>query len=255
MTAYSFPDHDATAVVGRRIGAWFIDLLIYLILAWVLSLAISNNGSQQRDLTGAAATGSQFCDQWNRTHDGFCFKFSSGGKTTALTYESSAYPFIVVFGHMALYALFQGLLGGSLGKLAVGLRVVDSNGELCGIGRSFIRTFMWVVDAITFMLPIVGGVLLLSTKGHRRVGDMAASTYVVDKSDVGHTVQIPGVAVPAGVYGSAPGGAPLPWSQPPVAPDGPRWDAERDTYIQWDQASSAWLEWDEQTKQWKAIST
>ena len=289
VTAYSyqgtFAGHDSTAVVGRRIGAWFIDLLIYLLLAWLLSLAIPNNGSKSYDLTGSGTTGTEFCDQWNANHNGFCLHFDSNGKTTAFTYETSAYPFVVVFGHMALYALVQGLLGGSLGKLAVGLRVVDSNGDLCGIGRSFIRTFLWVVDAITLALPIVGGVLMLSTKGHRRVGDMAAGTYVVAKSEVGHPVQIPGRTLPAGSYGSVPPrpqawGQPQPpaWGQPaqpqqggwsaPVqgdqsaasgstsaSPEGPRWDPDRNTYIQWDAASSAWLEWDDTAKQWTSIST
>ncbi len=275
MTSYAFRAHDSTAVVGRRIGAWFIDLAVYLVLAWVLSLAVSNNGTKQYDLTGSNQSGTEFCDQWNNSHDGFCFHFNSGGKETALTYESNAYPFIVVFGHMALYSLIQGIFGGSPGKLLVGLRVVDSNGDLCGIWRSFVRTILWIVDAITFMLPIVGGVLMLSTKGHRRVGDMAAGTYVVDKHEVGHPVQIPGRTVPADAYGSAPAGPGAwgqqppagPWGQPPAGPlpgppanqpvaaDGPRWDPDRNTYIQWDRGSGSWLEWDDDVKQWKAIST
>lgn len=274
MTAYA-QTVDPTRVVGRRIGAWAIDLLIYLILAWVLSLAIHNNGSRQVDLTNSQQTGTQYCDQWRQSHDGYCFNFSSGTQKTAYTVTPSPYPFVVVFGHMALYALVQGLLGASLGKLAVGLRVVDSNGELCGIRRSFIRTFLWIVDAITLTIPLVGGVLMVSTKGHRRVGDMGAGTFVVDKAAVGYPVAEPGLSAaaqgpsPFPGYGQPPGYGPPPWSgptpgqaEPPTdtaAPSGnehaPRWDPARDTYIQWDDNRQAWLEWDDSVKEWKPIST
>ncbi len=292
MTAFAYQSHDSTAVVGRRIGAWFIDLIIYLVLAFSIQAAIPNNAAKTYDLTGANVTPSEFCSQWKANHSGLCFDLSSSSTKQAFTYQSTAYPFIIVFGHMALYALVQGLLGGSLGKLAVGLRVVDEDGNLCGVGKSFIRTFLWIIDGITFALPIVGGVLMVSTKGHRRVGDMAAHTYVVDKGEVGHPVQIPGVTAPAaGIPGPPPAGAwgapQQPWGQPgpggqpwgppggtsaggwaqpgtpaqqppadqPAAVDAPRWDPDRNTYIQWDTNRSAWLEWDDTAKEWKPIST
>ena len=136
---------------------------------------------------------------------------------------------IFVVGHMVVYAVVSGLLGGSLGKLAVGLRVVTNDGRRAGIGKHLLRTFLWVGDGIICMLPIVGGILMVSTKGHRRLGDMGASTLVVDKSMVGQPLHVPGVTAPESAYG--PGytppsyGAPAGWDLggPAGPPQQPGW--------------------------------
>ena len=46
--------------------------------------------------------------------------------------------------------------------------------------------------------PLVGGITMLSSSGNRRVGDMAAKTFVVRASQVGHPVPVGGVnTIPA----------------------------------------------------------
>jgi uncharacterized RDD family membrane protein YckC len=266
---YASPTHDPTAVLGRRIGAWFIDLGIYIAFSILIGLAFAgsaNAASGQHDLTGTGQTGTEYCNEWNLHHQGTCLHLTANGKETAYTFEVTLYPFLVVAGHMALYAIIQGIFGASLGMLMVGLRVVKSNGEPCGMWRSFVRTFMWIIDAITFTLPVVGGVLMVSTKGHRRAGDMAAGTFVVDKSDAGVPLYIPGLTgtPPPGwePYGGWPppaGSGPWVTAPPPdhqtFQGEGPHWDPARDTYIQWDPNVSAWLEWDDTAKAWKPIST
>ena len=47
--------------------------------------------------------------------------------------------------------LLQGIAGASIGKLIVGLRVVNGGGAVCGIGRAFVRWLLLIVDA--FLLP------------------------------------------------------------------------------------------------------
>jgi hypothetical protein len=105
----------------------------------------------------------------------------------------------------------------------VGLRVVDqTTGQLAGFGKSLGRTLMWIVDSFPFFLPLVGLITGLSSKGHRRVGDMVAKTLVVDKRQVGTPPLVPGLTAPDGAYAPMPPGqyAPPPpgqYAPPPPA--------------------------------------
>lgn len=287
---YGPPPGDPTNVVGRRIGAWFIDLLIYLVL---VVAAVAASGTWETDSVAKPneQEGQMYCDDWYDDNEGVC-SYSDGTAIT-IAYDPAFITGAFLF-NLVGYIVIQGLAGGSLGKLAVGLRVVDKDGRQAGIGKSAIRTLLWVVDAITCGFPVVGGVLIVSTKGHRRVGDMAASTYVVDKNQVGHPLAVPGVTAgwpgspggypPAG-YGQAPGygqpsaygqQAPTSWQPPaagdqatagpgafPTSPppqaapapsgDGPTWDADRNAYIQYDRDQGAWMQFDDSSKQWRPI--
>lgn len=78
-----------------------------------------------------------------------------------------------------VFVLVEGLAGGSPGKLAVGLRVVQRDGRRANLGQVIVRWLMWVVDAAPYCFPVVGLVVALSSRGHRRVGDMVAGTHVV----------------------------------------------------------------------------
>jgi len=256
VTASSLPlTHDATAVVGRRIAAWFIDLLVYLALGFLFSLAFLQNSNSVKQYDVTPGGGSAFCTQWRETHNGFCF--SSNDQATTVKVNASSFLYFGI--HFLAYAVIQGLAGGSIGKLAVGLRVVTSDGQLCGVGRSFARTVLWVVDAVTFALPILGGILMLTTKGHRRLGDMAAGTYVVPKEAVGHPVEVPGLTAPmAGRYGPASTSSYPPYQAgpgPASDTNGPRWDPARNAYIQWDAGQNRWVQYDNDARQWKPIDT
>ncbi len=282
----SATNSDATAVVGRRIGAWVIDLIIYLVIAFVVASALGFGTKTTTFSTKEQAA--TYCDTWRTDHSGgFCFNLGDQNQGTAYTSDHPAGGAAILLGHLVAYALLQGVLGGSLGKLAVGLRVVDAEGKQAGIGKSFLRTILWVADAITFALPIVGGILLLSTKGHRRLGDMAAGTYVVDKNNVGRPplggYGTPGYGAGGGYgqasgygTGGAPGWAPPPsgpgawgapanqgtWGSPSAPPatsssasgDEPTWDQARNAYIQYDRDRSEWMQWDDTTKAWGPIS-
>lgn len=286
MTAYSAPS-DPTNVVGKRIGAWILDLVVYLILAFAFSSITGGVEMQTYDATSQEAA-EFYCDAWQEENDGFCGTTSNNGEHSAMTIKGGPGGLLFWAGHLAAYALVQGLAGGSLGKLAVGLRVVDENGQVAGIGRSFVRTIAWILDAITCAIPVIGGVLLVSTKGHRRLGDMIAGTYVVDKDAVGQPVT-PGISpnpgqgawgtpgAGSGWPAAGPGGFPgspttgNPWtpsagSPPPgpgpVAPssfgggngEGPTWDPARNAYIQYDRDQGRWLQWDDNLKTWSPIS-
>ena len=189
---------DPTAVVVRRFDAWCIDLLLYLVVMFVLLIPL---GGEERFFFHADKSGSPVanssCAEWSQHHTGFCVTQAivddiPGNGTTQITIiDFGLTTFLLLVVPMLAYALFQGLMGGSPGKLALGLRVVKPDGSPAGVWRSVARTLMWVFDAIFFGLPVVGAVFLLTTKRHQRLGDLTASTFVVDRGDVGQPIVAP----------------------------------------------------------------
>lgn len=208
---------DPTAATGRRIMAWIIDAIVYIALSGVLSILLADE-TKSYDLSQSSLTATQFCENWRAVNNGTCANL---GNTVWTVRQSPSTPFFIFLGLFVLFCVVQGLLGGSLGKLALGLRIVKADGRQAGIGASFLRTLLWIVDGITCGLPIVGGICMLSTKGHRRVGDMAAGTFVVPKAQIGTPLQIAGLTT--GNYASypmqtpgAPYGQPGMYGQPPT---------------------------------------
>ena len=70
-----------------------------------------------------------------------------------------------------------------------GLRVVTPEGEKPGLGRALVRWAVFAVDG-PLSLFICGIVTSSVSAGHRRLGDMAAGTYVIGKADVGRPVAV-----------------------------------------------------------------
>ncbi len=74
--------------------------------------------------------------------------------------------------------MLEGYLGQTLGKMLVGIRVVqESTGEVPGIGATALRTVLRIVDWLRFYL--VAFVTVLASQKNQRLGDMAARTLVV----------------------------------------------------------------------------
>ena len=117
--------------------------------------------------------------------------------------------------------MLQGIVGASVGKLILGLRVVNAQGETCGVGRAFVRWIFLLVDGFCFL---VGLIVALATHPHRRVGDFVAGTYVVALASVGRPI----ASAPAGAAVSRYADpAPPGWTPPGAAPPPPGWGADR----------------------------
>lgn len=244
---YAMPGADPTNVMGQRIGAYAIDTLIATLVVIAVGLPVF---FAQVDRVKTDRT--DYCKSYKNEHSGgFCVISSD----TAYTMTSSkvgklsqAFYGAVIGWTLLNAAILQGITGGTIGKLLLGLRVVRSDGRRAGIGRCLLRTILLVlVDSLCF---IIGLVLALSTSGHRRVGDMVASTLVVPKDFENHPVPVAGVAVPWGSPSNYE--APTPGDVQPAG-DGPTWDAARNAYIQYDRSQSAWVQWDDRAKEWKPI--
>lgn len=205
------PAADPTAVMGRRTLAWIADLALFIAV-------VAGGFASMAEYTDIPAGVPEedacqlFEDQNPDAADG-CIAYD--GQIFLLDGGEASTQTALSLGWFAFFVLLQGLTGGSPGKLLFGLRVVDQYGNRCGIGRSLARTLMWAIDSAPWIVPLVGPITAFTSTGHRRVGDLAAGTYVVTSSAVGSPVM---GAVAAPPPGATPWGAPPPgWGETPPA--------------------------------------
>ncbi len=192
---------DPTAVMGRRITAFVIDLLIITVIVSIFfrpditqsdaSLTVED-GSALRCSQVVLESGERCIDSGD---DLYIVEFNVFG------------AFMLQLGLWLLNAvLIQGATGATVGKTLLGLRCVKANGEICGLGAAFIRSVLLLVDyALCFLIGLFAAMV---SKGHQRLGDMAARTYVVRTSSL--------------VSPNAPPARPLADSPPPWSPNSDR---------------------------------
>ena len=213
--SYSKP----TDVIGRRIGAYAIDLAIGFVIFIIMFFALASSSSFQssRDAT-------RFCDSLNDDPDLIC---TASGTSAYVIDTTELGAIMLAEGGFVLvnFVLLTGLTGFSLGKLITGVRVVhEDSGRACGVPRALLRTILLVVPDIG---GLVGIIFAASRPDRRRIGDLAASTLVVHKRSFGHPLAraVPGPVIYApgypGGYGPVPGYPPAPaspWGTPTPAP-------------------------------------
>ena len=140
-------NEDRTEVLGRRIGAALLDLVVLAILFVVLGLLIgdseSGDGSASVNLEGAGAL-----------------------LFFALT--------------LLYYGVLEAATGQTLGKKLLGVRVARAaDGSKPSTGAIAGRTVLRIVDALPFAY-LLGLIVVLATGRRRqRIGDLAAGTTVV----------------------------------------------------------------------------
>ena len=101
--------------------------------------------------------------------------YASGLDFTRLTSRAGLGWLLVT---VLYYVLLEGVFGRTVGKAICGIKVISGRtGEAPGIGSAILRTALRVIDGIGgYLLAFI--VVLLSAR-RRRLGDMAADTYVV----------------------------------------------------------------------------
>jgi len=203
---------DPTAVVGRRVVATLVDGLV--IAGPATAIAAAELDLQYLDEADLQVPSDQFCELLrDQSTTSVCV--DAGDRV----YFSDNTPVLGwVTGlvlSVALLVLLQGLKGVTPGKALMGIRTAGADGRAPGLGKALVRWLLLIVDTFPWCAPLLGFILALSTNGHQRLGDKAASTFVVDKAAFGQPLHVPGTATGAPAY--AGGGYPAP-GQPGTGP-------------------------------------
>lgn len=132
--------------VWSRLVASIVDSLLYFVLAWVVAIQTGGTTSQGFELTGTPA-------------------------------------FITMAIWAGYFILFEGYLGGTIGKLILGMRVVNANGGRPGLVASLVRNILRVIDFLPAFY-ILGIILVGTSKEKQRLGDRVAGTYVVARGSI-----------------------------------------------------------------------
>jgi uncharacterized RDD family membrane protein YckC len=112
---------------------------------------------------------------------------------------------------LAYFVVMEGTIGATLGKLAMGLRVVRPDGSKLDGGSAFIRNIARLVDGFPYVIPyLVGAIAVWSDPSMRqRLGDRWGRSVVVERD----SVPTPGTWT-ASVPSQPP--PPTPWGGPPA---------------------------------------
>ena len=149
---------DPTQVLWRRLLAAVIDSVLLFVLTAVVELPAGTP-----DECPVIGNGTRLCLPGARSGWGWVF-------------------LALIVGSIYTVVL-EGLTGATVGKRALGIRVVDEVGAMpVGIERALVRHGFSLIEIFTLYIP------LFVTKGHRRVGDLVAGTYVVSKEAVRHPI-------------------------------------------------------------------
>jgi len=128
------------AGVGRRFVAVLVDLVLFLLVAALLGGAYSTTE--------------------NGVH--------------RVGIESGWLSLLIFLGY---YVVFEAILGRTIGKVVVGIRVVGEDAESISWGQALGRNLLRVVDALFFYF--VAAIFVWSSSKRQRLGDRAANTFVI----------------------------------------------------------------------------
>lgn len=145
----TYPDpvpNTESAVLGRRVAATVIDLIIY----WVVAISLIVGGFYLAEVAAP-----------------FIFLL------------------FLLLPWTAVWYLMEGWNGQTPGKALTGIVVVSDDGSPCTMKKSFIRNILWIADAEPFAPIIMLAYIAFFTDQNQRVGDMVANTVVVKAAPAG----------------------------------------------------------------------
>jgi len=140
------------ASVGSRIVAIIIDSIILLIVIGIISIPL---GISAMLFSGMGSL------------SGFSPDLGFIGTLAALNF----------FLWILYFTYFEGSSGQTLGKKALGIKVVKEDMKNLTYGDAFIRTILRIIDSLGFY--ILGLIVILVSQKKQRIGDLAAHTVVV----------------------------------------------------------------------------
>ncbi|MGC8559532.1 MAG: RDD family protein [Phycisphaerae bacterium] len=84
--------------------------------------------------------------------------------------------FIIIVGYFPIFEIY--LRGRTPGKKVMGLQVIDADGRRLAAGAVIIRNMARLVDFLPELM-LLGGLVAMADRWHRRIGDFAGQTVVI----------------------------------------------------------------------------
>jgi len=233
---------DPTRSIMRRIIAWFVDdLLMFAVVAfaiWITPITFVDYGPAP----------------------GVSYWVPEGSNAAIAAFVAIPLVFWIVN-----MVVLQGINGWTIGKLLLSLRTVRFDGRPPGMGRAFVRSIVLSIGigVLGCFYAVFALLMVIFTKGHRRVGDFLAQTFVIDAFFEGHLVTLTASGASAGprsLYASevseavTPQGGDRTRMEAKLRPNDPVFDKHRDTYVVWNTAQERLLEFDKKSKTWKPVT-
>lgn len=170
---------DPTGMLRRRASALVIDVVVTYLLALLCFHVFAVNTYEQVPAAASCADITvEGQDCYVDRVSGINEVYVAEGARVVLARAGFYFPFLAVF------VLLQGRTGYTPGKLLRGIRAVGADWRPPGRRRALIRTVLWVVDGLPCFVPLLGLVVAARRHDIRRVGDLAAKTYVVRRSSL-----------------------------------------------------------------------
>lgn len=161
-TAVASASEDV-ASFWKRVGAWAIDYVILLLPVTIIGLSM-----------GASAAFEHFVSQ---------VQSGSAPLVAAEEYSRAVRPAAMwsLLAGFIYYVLFEcSRWQATPGKLALGLRVTDLDGQRLSLGRSVLRNVVRLANAITALIPFICYVTVAWTARHQGLHDLLAKTLVLN---------------------------------------------------------------------------
>ena len=136
---------DPAEVIGRRIAAGAIDLVLMFVLFLVLGIALGEGESSDGNLS--------------------------------VTLEDGEFLLFLALMLLYYFATEAGWGGQTVGKRLLGLRVAARDGGTPSTGQVAGRTALRLLDVLP-ALYLLGFIVMLVTPAKQRIGDLAAGTVV-----------------------------------------------------------------------------
>ncbi len=108
---------------------------------------------------------------------GFLFGGFNTGFYMSPRFAFSGWAIVIFIIYIAYFTYLEGTRGQTIGKRAMGIKVVRENGSPIDIEAAFVRNILRVIDGLFAYL--VGAILIWTSHKKQRLGDRAAKTVVI----------------------------------------------------------------------------
>ncbi len=172
FSAAPLPEQATTAALEdyagfwKRFGAWIIDYIVLMLPSGII-LAQTSLADSMSKLFAASMSGGSTQE-------------AMADYVQAVHAARPAMLLVVLIGFIYYTLMESSSLQATLGKLAVGIRVTDMDGQRLSIGRSAGRNAVRLLNMVTGIIPFIAYLAVAWTQRKQGLHDLLAKALVLD---------------------------------------------------------------------------